>query len=54
MSDVKTYLKLKRVAEIYQAAKDIAISFGASPDQFVDADAKLNEIINEQKAKIGV
>lgn len=53
MSEVKAYLKLKRVAEVYQAAKEIAISFGASPDQFIETDAKLNKLLTDAKEKIG-
>lgn len=52
MSDFKHYAKAQRIASLYEDAKSIAISFGADPESFKEADRLTDEIMERAREKV--
>jgi len=52
MTDFQKLMRVERIKKVYDAAKVLAISFGALESSFLEADSKLNEIKDELAKKV--
>lgn len=52
MTDFQKLMRVERIKKVYDAAKALAISFGALESSFLEADSKLNEIKYELAKKV--